>query len=635
MKESDGNSDMRSFTYDAASYADSPGVYLMKDDRGQVIYVGKAKSLRKRLSSYFQDLSERGNINVGKIRALVGSIRDIDTISTNTEREALLLENELIKLHQPLYNSRLKDDKSFPFIMITCEETFPRVQVIRGVHLYSPKNLFFGPYTDKGSVIKILRVLRKIFPYCTCSSEIPRKKCKPCLYHHMNLCPAPCASQGDDDARRAYLANIKNVILFLRGNYAELLGRLKGEMEASSKAMDFERAAAVRDKLVALDKMFKPQSVISPEYPDLDTITLAKNDDELAILVMEIRDGRLIGKMPFIYTNDASPDEEVLGNFIAGYYNADKVSFPAIVLLNKPVDDLDLARDVLARNSNGKIKEVIIAGGPGGIDSYEKAYSSLIDIGRKNAFFLLHKRQLNRELASFDHQDALQELARELNLERVPSIVEGYDISNIQGKFATGSKVCFKDGKPFKGEYRRFRIQSAATPDDFRMMAELVSRRFARVVDGRDAAPDLVIIDGGKGQMNAALEQLGKLGLDHLSIIGLAKREEEIYVPDEAEPITLPKDSKALLFLRKVRDESHRFALKYHHKLASKQIDALEDELKKIDGIGEKRAIILRNHFKTLDAIKAASLEELEVIVRSRRAAAAVHGHFHGLEKKE
>jgi excinuclease ABC subunit C len=620
---------MPPFTYNAAVYADSPGVYLMKDDRGQVIYVGKAKSLRKRLSSYFQDLSARGNINVGKIRALVESIRDIDTISTNTEREALLLENELIKLHQPVFNSRLKDDKSFPYVMITCEEPYPRVQVIRGVHLFSPKNLFFGPYTDKGSVIKILRVLRKIFPYCTCSNEISKKKSKPCLYHHMNLCPAPCAHPGDGDFRRNYIANIKNIVLFLRGNYTELLDRLKREMDAASKAMDFERAAAMRDKIAALDKMFKPQSVISPEYPDLDTVTLAKNDDELIIIVMEIREGRLIGKIPFIYTNNASPDDEVLGSFIAGYYNADKASFPGIVVLNKPVDDRDLARDVLARNSSGKIQDVIITDGAGSATGEDKAYANLIDIGRKNAFFLLHKRQLNRELASFDHQDALQELARELTLERVPSIVEGYDISNIQGKFATGSKVSFKDGKPFKNEYRRFRIQSAATPDDFRMMAELVSRRFARVVEGRDPAPDLVIIDGGKGQLSAALEQLGKLGLDHLSIIGLAKREEEIYVPDEADPIILPKDSKALLFLQKVRDESHRFALKYHHKLASKQIDALDDALKQIDGIGEKRAITLRNHFKTLEAIKGASLEELEVIVRSRKAATAVHEHFH------
>jgi excinuclease ABC subunit C len=621
---------MPSFTYNAAVYADSPGVYLMKDDRGQVIYVGKAKSLRKRLSSYFQDLSTRGNINVGKIRALVESIRDIDTISTNTEREALLLENELIKLHQPVFNSRLKDDKSFPYVMITCEEQYPRVQVIRGVHLYSSKNLFFGPYTDKGSVIKILRVLRKIFPYCTCANVLIQKKCKPCLYYHMNLCPGACAHQGDEDFRRNYIATINNIILFLRGNDTELLDRLRKEMDAASKTMDFERAAAIRDKIAALDKMFKPQSVISPEYPDLDTVTLAKNDDELIIIVMEIREGRLIGKIPFIYTNNASSDEEVLGNFIIGYYNSDKVTFPGVIVLNKPVDDLDLTRDVLSHNSNGKITNIIVAAGADDANVNDKAYSNLIDIGRKNAFFLLHKRQVNRELASFDQQDALQELASELDLERVPSIVEGYDISNIQGKFATGSKVYFKDGKPIKSEYRRFRIQSAATPDDFRMMAELVARRFARVLEGRDVAPDLVIIDGGKGQLNAALEQLGKLGLDHLSIIGLAKREEEIYVPDESDPILLPKDSKALLFLQKVRDESHRFALKYHHKLVSKQIDELDDALKEIDGIGEKRAITLRNHFKTLEAIKSASLEELEVIVHSKKAATAVHEHFHG-----
>nr|MDO8114235.1 excinuclease ABC subunit UvrC [Candidatus Sigynarchaeota archaeon] len=608
------------FQFNAALYPDSSGVYLMKDDLGKVIYVGKAKSLKKRLSSYFQDLSSRGNINVDKIKALVGSIRDIETISTNNEREAVLLENELIKLHQPQYNSRLKDDKSFPFVMITCEEPCPRIQIIRGVHLYSPKNLFFGPYTDKGSVVQILKVLRKIFPYCTCSSEIPKKKRKPCLYYHMGQCLAPCSGMDDADIVKNYRANIKNIILFLRGNYKELLGRLQTEMNDASKAMDFERAAAVRDKITALDKMFRPQSVISFDYPDMDTITLAKNDDELIIVVMEIRDGRLIGKIPFVFdiTSNINPDEELLGNFLMGYYNTDKTAFPARVILNKPVDDLDLVTELLAKNSKGKIESVIVA-------EKDDQYQSLVDIGRKNAFFLLHKRKLNRDLATFDHQDALQQLAEDLDLVHAPAVVEGYDISNIQGKFASGSKVCFKDGKPHKSEYRRFRIKSSDTPDDVRMIAEVIQRRFSRVVEGRDKAPDLIIIDGGRGQLNAALKQLTSLGLDHLSIIGLAKKEEEIYMPGRDEPIVLQKDSKSLQILQQVRDESHRFAQKYHHELKAKEIDELDDALRKIDGIGDNRAVQLRKHFKTLDAIKAATLEELEVILKSKKAAKAVH----------
>jgi len=611
------------FKFNSALYADSPGVYLMKDDLGKVIYVGKAKSLKKRLASYFQDLSSRGNINVEKIKALVASIRDIETISVNTEREALLLENELIKLHQPLYNSRLKDDKSFPFIMITCEEPFPRVQVIRGVELYSPKNMFFGPYTDKWSIVQILKVLRKIFPYCTCSHEISKKKCKPCLYYHLGQCLAPCAFQFDEEFREKYLANIKNIILFLRGNYTELLGRMQNDMSIFSKAMDFEKAAAVRDKIAALEKMFRPQSVVSPGYADTDIITVARNDDELIILVMEIRDRRLIGKIPFIYdiTSNINSDEEVLGNFLVGYYNLDKILFPVGVLLNKPVEDIDIMREVLARNSNGKIQHVNVAGD-------DPNNQDLVDIGRKNAFYLLHKRKLNRELATFDHQDALQQLADELGLDHAPSVVEGYDISNIQGKFATGSKVSFKDGKPYKSEYRRFRIQSKSTPDDFRMMAELVYRRFTRVVEGRDKAPDLIIIDGGIGQLNAALEQLALLGLEDIPAIGLAKKQEEIYMPGESEPIVLPKDSKSLLFLQKVRDESHRFALKYHHDLKSRELDEVEDVLGEIEGIGKQRAVALRTHFKTLDAIKAATVEELAVILKSKKAAVAVHDHF-------
>ncbi|HME52958.1 MAG TPA: excinuclease ABC subunit UvrC [Candidatus Lokiarchaeia archaeon] len=613
------------FKFNSALYPDSPGVYLMKDDLGKIIYVGKAKSLKKRLSSYFQDLNSRGNINIEKIKALVESIRDIETISVNTEREALLLENELIKLHQPLYNSRLKDDKSFPFIMFTCEEQYPRIQVIRGVQLYSPKNMFFGPYTDKWSIVQILKVLRKVFPYCTCSREIPKKKCKPCLYYHLGQCPAPCTFQGDEGFRIQYLTNIKNIILFLRGNYAELLERLQVEMNVFSRTMDFERAAAVRDKITALEKMFRPQSVISPEYADMDIITLAKNDEELIILVMEIRDRRLIGKIPFVYdiTSNLSSEEEVLGSFLVGYYNPDKILFPTNVLLNKSVEDIDIVRDVLEKNSGGKIQDVILAG-------EDLEHQNLIDIGRKNAFYLLHKRKLNRELATFDHQDALQQLADELGLEHAPSVVEGYDISNIQGKFATGSKVSFKDGKPHKSDYRRFRIVSKNTPDDFRMMAELVSRRFVRVVEGRDKAPDLIIIDGGMGQLNAALEQLEHLGLDTIPAIGLAKKQEEIYMPGESEPLVLPKDSKVLLFLQKVRDESHRFAVKYHHDLKSRELDEVEDALQEVGGIGKQRAVALRTHFKTLDAIKAATVEELSVILKSKKAAIAVHDHFLG-----
>lgn len=613
---------MPTFQFNPQLFPDNPGVYLMKDGQGKIVYVGKAKSLRKRLSQYFQGLDSRE-----KVKYLVETVQDIETIPTNTEPDALLLENELIKLHQPQFNTLLKDDKSFPFIMITCEDFYPRVQIIRGVEQYSPKNLFFGPYTDKGSVVQILKAIRPIFPYCSHTSPLPDKKCRPCLYYHMNQCPAPCRFPGDEEFQATYRSTIKNLVLFIRGNYSEIKARLQAEMDEQSVAQNYERAAVVRDRLVALGKMFRPQSVINVDYGNMDVITQAKNDDEMLVMVLEVRDGRLIGKIPFIYDikTTITPDEELLGNFLVSYYNKDKQFFPDQIVLNKPVDDLESVQTAIATNSKGQIKATILAG-------KDSSYASLLDIGRKNAFYLLHKRKLNRDLATFDHQDALKDLAGVLNLDRIPVVVEGYDISNIQGKFATASKVCFKDGKPLKSGYRHFRIKSGDTPDDFRMMNEVISRRFAKVANGEEDPPDLVIIDGGRGQLNTALDAIHSLSLD-IPMIGLAKREEEIYSPDLDEPISLPKDTKALQFLQSVRDESHRFALKYHHQVKAREVDELVNALGEIEGIGKTRADMLRVAFKTLDAVKDAELNELEAVLRSKKVAKAVHEHFHGTEE--
>nr|MDO8115715.1 excinuclease ABC subunit UvrC [Candidatus Sigynarchaeota archaeon] len=603
---------------------DGPGVYIMKGDTS-VLYVGKAKSLKKRVAQYFQDPFSRQNVDANKIARLVQSIEDIEIISTNNEREALLLENELIKKHQPPFNTRLKDDKSFPYVMVTCEEPFPRVAIIRGPERYSKQNLFFGPYTDKHSVVRILKHVRSLFPYCSCQHQIPCRKARPCLYSHMGLCLAPCVHRDEDGFKERYITAIKNLVLFLRGNYTGLRDSLDREMEDASKRLDFERAATIRDKLVALEKMFRPQSIFSQDRKDVDTITQMKNDEEMLVLVMEVRDGRLIGKIPFIYdiSKNINQDDEILANFLVEYYHRDKTSFPSKVIVSKPVENEGLVLDVLQKNSSMKIEEVDFLK-----DDGKPGTSDLLAIGRKNAFFILHKRALNRELATFDHQEGLQDLAEVLHLDHAPVIVEGYDISNIQGKFATASKVCFKEGKPHKNGYRHYRIRSGDTPDDFRMIGEVIQRRFARVVEGKDQPPDLIIIDGGIGQLHAALEQLERAGLDHLSIIGLAKQEEEIFVPGASEPIILPRDSKALQFLQRVRDESHRFALKYHHALRDKQVDETSRELEKIHMIGKQRAQLLKKHFKTLAGMKEASIEELALVLRSRKSAESVFNHF-------
>ncbi|MHA1371157.1 MAG: GIY-YIG nuclease family protein, partial [Promethearchaeota archaeon] len=308
--------------YKSNLYPDAPGVYLMKDRAGKVIYVGKAKSLRRRIGQYFQDLSGRFNMNVEKIRALTSSVCCVDVIRTNNEREALLLENELIKLYQPRYNTRLKDDKSFPYIMITCEDRFPRVVVIRGVHLYSKRNLFFGPYIDKGSVVRTLKMIRNIFPYCSCYKKISNKPRKPCLYYHLGLCLAPCAWPDDDKLRERYLENIKNVIFFLRGNYQELLERLEQDMNNAKERLDYEYAAVIRDEIKALKRVFKPQSVIFKDRENVDIISLARDGFELVYVVINVRNGRLIGKVPYIYDirENISSMVDVFLNFSVSYY---------------------------------------------------------------------------------------------------------------------------------------------------------------------------------------------------------------------------------------------------------------------------------------------------------------------------
>ncbi|MHA1682894.1 MAG: excinuclease ABC subunit UvrC [Promethearchaeota archaeon] len=614
------------YVFNSDRFPDSSGVYLMKGATGKVLYVGKAKSLRKRIGQYFQDRSSRQNTRDEKIGRMVDQIQDIEVISTVNEREALLLENELIKRHQTPFNTRMRDDKTFPYIMITMEEEFPRIKIIRGVDLYPEKNLFFGPYVDKKAVRKTLKLIRELFPYCTCKRQLPRSKKRSCLYYHLKLCPGPCIHRDEAGFKEKYAENIQNIILFLRGKHVELIEYLKGAMEAAADDMDYERAARMRDRFQAMEKIFDPQAVFSIDYKDMDAIALAENEEELAIVVLEIRDSRLIGKVPFVFDLENTVDDEgtMLATFLLNRYDKGRTYYPDEILVTTHPRDFKEIKKILVENSKEKIKDLRI------IDDADEKLVHLAKMGRKNAFLILHNRKLNRDLARFDHVDALEDLARDLGLENIPIVIEGYDVSNLQGKHATGSKVCFKNGRPFKNGYRRYKIQSKSTPDDYAMMAEIITRRFNRVIEGRDQLPGLVIIDGGKGQLNAALHALTDLGITNANIIGLAKKEEEIFFPGEKEPLKLPRESKSLLLMRAVRDESHRFAVKYHHHLRNKSINEVEAELQLVPSIGRTRSAILKKYFKTLKAIKNATIDELALVLKSEKTANAVYRHFHG-----
>ncbi|MBD3185208.1 excinuclease ABC subunit UvrC [Candidatus Bathyarchaeota archaeon] len=615
-----------SYQFNSSLFPDSPGVYLMKDKKRQILYIGKAKSLRKRVTQYFTDAHVHHGANPDKIKTLVSAINDIEIISTLNEREALLLENELIKKHKPPFNVRMRDDKSFPYIMISTGEQYPRVEIIRGIDLYPRDNLFFGPYVDKKAVRKTLRIIRRVFPFCSCNRELPESTTRTCLYYHLGLCLGPCTHKEDDGFMEKYKKVISNVILFLQGNYREILENLQRDMETSSKNLDYERAAIIRDNITAMKKLFDPQAVFSIDYKDMDAIAMDDNGEEVAIIVLEIRDSRIIGKVPWIFNieNSIYSSSELLSSFMVEHYGPGRTKYPSRIILDRDPGNISILREIVMENSDGKVESITLA------DRSDEKVDHLIKMALKNAFFLLHKRKLNRDIASFDHIDALDELAAVLDLDTIPKVIEGYDISNLQGKHATGSKVCFKNGLPHKNEYRRYKIRSKKSPDDFAMMREVVERRFKRVKEGRDARPDLVVIDGGRGQLNAALHALHDLNVEGINIIGLAKKHEEIFTPDLEYPMNLPRESKALLLLRAVRDESHRFAVKYFRNLKSKEINEVDEILMSIDSIGEKRSLLLRQYFKTIKKIKNASIDELEIVVKSQKAAKAVYEYFHG-----
>ena len=576
-----------------------PGVYLYRNENDKVIYVGKAKNLRNRVRSYFQ--SSRNHDP--KTRRLVKRIRRIETILVDSEVEALILEANLIKEHRPRYNVFLKDDKSYPYIRIT-KEPFPQVFVTRRIIKDGSK--YLGPYTDVKQLRHIMRTLTKIFPVRSCKyllneSVIAAGKVKLCLDYHIKRCQGPCEGLVSEED---YNAMIRQVEQFLKGRTRELVTEPQERMQREAEAMRFEAAARLRDQIELIENYhFLAQKVELTDLLDRDVVALAQEGEDACGVVFKIRDGKVIGRQHFYLDGVAeNSEQEILVNFLQQYYlNPDEC--PRQILLPAELgEEQALLEQWLSQRSDQRVEFVVPQIG-------EK--KKLINLCQKNARFLLDELQLQK-LQRKDHVPFnVQELQKHLNMERPPRRIEGFDISNIQGKDAVASMVCFVDGRPKKSEYRIFKIRSKDTPDDFTMIHEAVFRRYKRQLAENRPLPDLILIDGGKGQLSSAIQALTELGIavPGQPIIGLAKRLEEVFLPGQSEAMNIPKRSSGLKLLQQTRDEAHRFAITHFRKQHKKS--TLKSPLDDIPGIGPARKKHLLTTFGSLKRLKEASLEEL------------------------
>ncbi|MBI4301689.1 MAG: excinuclease ABC subunit UvrC [Chloroflexi bacterium] len=587
-----------------------PGVYLMKDGAGVILYVGKAASLRHRVRSYFgapQTLSH-------KLERLMARVANIDFIITDSVQEALLLESNLIKSHRPHYNVRLKDDKNYPYLKITINEYWPRVCITRRMEDDGAR--YFGPYASAKSVRKTLELIKRLFPYPSCNRNITGTDARACLDYYIHRCVAPCIGVATKEECREI---IDQVILFLEGKLEQVVWELRRKMESAAEALEFERASVLRDQLQAVEKVTEQQKVISTAREDEDVIAFASNKDEAHVQVFFIRGGKLGGHEHYVLEGiqDESPSV-IMTSFVKQFYTS-APSLPPRILLQHPVEDMAVTTRWLENKKGATVKLLVPRRG-------EK--KKLVDMAAKNAEELLQQYQVQRWANAHQITTALEELQEQLFLPGLPRRIECYDISDIQGAAAVGSMVVFAEGRPKPAHYRRFMIKTVSAANDYAMVQEVLRRRFKRSggfkVDLRDETstwaimPDLILIDGGRGQLNAALEVTQELGLNSVAVASLAKEREELFRPQRTEPIILPRNSPALYMVQRIRDEAHRFALSYHLKVRKRQ--AMISSLDGVPGIGPKRKRALLQRFGSVKGIKEASVEELASVAGMSKA---------------
>lgn len=587
----------------------SPGVYIMKDEQGRIIYVGKAVILKNRVRQYFQNSRNHS----AKVKAMVAKIADFETIITGSEIEALILECNLIKQHRPRYNISLKDDKTYPYIKVTVAEPYPRVFITRRV--VKDGSRYFGPYTDAGAVHATLKLLRRLFPLRSCRQMTAQR---PCLEYHIKRCLAPCTGKVD---AQEYAAMIRSVCFFLEGRSEAVEKDLEQGMQAAAEDFAFERAARLRDQLTAVRKIREKQNIVTGSG-DQDAIGLARSEQGVCLQVLLIRGGKMIGGEHFMMNgSEDEADASILTAFLKQYY--DRATFvPREILLPLEIEDEILIEAWLSEKKAAKVA----------LEQPRRGTKKdIVIMAANNAQKYLADAATKLERAVAQTTGAVEELGRYLGLAALPRRMECFDISHIQGSETVASMVVFEDGMPKKSAYRRFKIKSTeGKPDDFLSMREVTSRRYGKA-DVEDM-PDLIIIDGGKGQLSSALEIIRGAGHFEVPVVGLAKQFEYIFREQESDPVILPRNSPALFLVQRIRDEAHRFAITYHRQLRGKR--NLVSVLDHVNGIGPKRRQLLWKHFGTLEKIKQASVNDMAALPgMTVPAAQAVYNFFAAREK--
>jgi excinuclease ABC subunit C len=576
-----------------------PGVYLMKNANGDIIYVGKAASLRSRVRSYFG--STRGLD--GKTRELISNITDFEVIRTDTPSEALILENQLIKRYQPKYNVMLRDDKSYPYIRIT-NEPFPRVISTR--HIVNDGSRYFGPFTSAASVNRTLDSLNKLFPYRLCDIEITGEAERPCLYYHIGRCNGPCIGAVNQSEYREVIDNVQ---LFLDGRSDEFLPSLREQMNRAAEALDFEQAARLRDEIKSIEHVLERQKVASDKQETFDVLALARGEGgDACVQVAFVREGKMLGSEHFLMTGARIDDDpsHILGSFVTQFYD-EAALVPRELVLQERIDDEEIISAWLAERRGGPVKLTYPQRG---------TRRRLVEMVGKSAVENLNYERLRWLNDEQRTTMALTELADYLQLEQLPRRIECYDISNLHGDSPVASMVVFEDGRPKKSDYRRFGIKDVAGPNDYAMMQEVLRRRFKRAKDLESTEewrelPDLLIVDGGKGQLNSALAVFHEMDIS-LPIVGLAKENEEIFVPGRSDPIILPRDAQSLFLVQRVRDEAHRFAVTFHRK--KRKRSSFQSALDSLRGVGPQRKKALLRKFGSVKRIREATVEELSAV---------------------
>ena len=592
------------------------GSYQFFDSEGTIIYVGKAKNLKKRVSSYF-NRSNRSE----KLRVMVPKIAKLEFIITNSEIEALILESHLIKKHKPKYNVLLKDDKKFPYFLIT-DEDYPRILVVRKYNKNLLKGKYFGPYTNARAMYSTLDLLKKLFPLKQCKN--PKFKDRPCIYYQIGRCMGPCQKLVTSEEYKRLLANVE---LFLSGKQMQLVEALKKQMELYAENQEFEKAARYRDSYYDVQKTMEKQKVIYENTNiNQDVISTSIDSSNTALTLLKIRDGRLIEKKDFeLNSSEYNEESEIITSFIKEYYElVSEFEIPSEIIFSQNIDkdEHSLLESWLSSKKNKKVKLNY---------SDTKRNREIVELAKKNSDFYLDKIKIDTlNKIQNEYNEIGSYIQEKLALNKFPHRVECFDISHIQGTNTVASMVVFENGFPKKSEYKRFKIKTVdLKPDDFQSMREVVYRRYSRLKNSNMPFPDLIIIDGGKGQLSSAVNILNELEVTNQDIISIAKRIEEIFKPNKKTPILFPTNSNALFFFQRMRDEAHRFAITYHRKLREKT--AIQSELDKIEGLFDKNKKLLIEKYKDVSSISKLSLQELKLLLTPSQAQKVYDFYTHKL----